>query len=361
MKRFLRVFGLKEQANLLDSKLYIMKSFFAVAIAYVIAYKNPILKLDIISVLFGLMLTLEPVTLTGIRNGLSQLYATLIGALSTAIIIYAGGINTLTISLSVAFTLYVCLKIDWRAVSPVAIFTSIYMTQYVQKTAEGVPSILLTFRLRICALTFGVVIAILLNYIFALLSYKSMTHKRISFILKSIINNLNNTNDGIKSGSKEKIAAEKISLSATFNDIDWVYSLFHDISKEYDFMSKIAEYSYRYMESSKNIIALIRGITHLNYDIDYILSGSECDFYGTEGYSDVLASDLGNMIEKLYTIKCFFDEGIKINSTEIIYQLEDLDKDIQGNETKIRIFHDIKEMKRNINCIALEVSNISNK
>src|SRR5690348_807192 len=112
----------KKEAILLDSKLYIIKAFFAVMTAYIFAIKNPILKLDTISVLFGLMLTLEPVTLTGIKNGLNQIYATVLGAISTAVIIFifqSLGISMVwIISLSMAFTLYVCLKIDYRAVSP---------------------------------------------------------------------------------------------------------------------------------------------------------------------------------------------------------------------------------------------------
>ena len=58
-----------------------------------------------ISLLFGLMLTLEPVTLTGVRNGLNQIYASHLGALSTAIIIYCFGINIWTVAISMAFTL----------------------------------------------------------------------------------------------------------------------------------------------------------------------------------------------------------------------------------------------------------------
>ena len=158
--------------------------------AYAIAHNNSVLKLDMISLLFGLMLTLEPVTLTGVRNGLNQIYASSLGALSTAIILYCFGINIWTVAISIAFTLYVGLKINWREVSVVAIFTSIYMTQYVQNTAAGQPSIFLTFRLRILALGVGIVIAILFNFLFSLFSYRSMIYKRITFLLGSTISSL---------------------------------------------------------------------------------------------------------------------------------------------------------------------------
>ncbi|GKT19327.1 hypothetical protein ADUPG1_004314, partial [Aduncisulcus paluster] len=95
-----------------------------------------------ISVLFGLILTLEPVNVTGLRRGWEQFFATLIAAAS------------------VALTLYVCLKVNWRQISPVALFTAIYMTQYIQLDAAGNPSVLLTFRLRVIALGFGVFTAV---------------------------------------------------------------------------------------------------------------------------------------------------------------------------------------------------------
>lgn len=271
MKKLLAYVTLKREAILLDSGLYIIKAFLAVVAAYYIAHHNPILKLDIISVLFGLMLTLEPVNLTGVRNGLSQVYATILGAACTAVIIYLLGINVFSIALSVAFTLYVCLKIDWRSVSPVAIFTSIYMTQYVQKNMFGEPSIFLTFRLRIYALAAGVFIAIIFNFIFSRFYYKSMINKRIAFIINSIIEILELTFEGISQNDKDKVNKARTLLPTCFNNIDWLFSLFQDLRREHRVKSKVFEVSRVDMDTLSNIIISLRTITHLNYDINYVL------------------------------------------------------------------------------------------
>lgn len=170
MKKLVSLFfSFKKEAWLFDSKLYILKTFFlSVITAYAIASFFPLLQKDMISLLFGLLLTLEPVTITGIRSGLDQIYATTLGAILTAVIITLFGINIWTVAFSITVTLFVSIKINWKVISVVALFTAIYMTQYVQLDSAGLPSAFLTFRLRITALATGVSVAILYNFIFSL-------------------------------------------------------------------------------------------------------------------------------------------------------------------------------------------------
>lgn len=359
MKSIVSFFKLKKEAVFLDSGLYILKAFAAVMTAYFIAYHNPILKLDIISVLFGLMLTLEPVNITGIRNGISQVYATCLGALSTAIIIYVGGINIITIALSIAFTLYVCLKIDWRAVSPVAIFTSIYMTQYVQKTSLGEPSILLTFRLRIFALVTGVVLAIIFNYLFSKFYYSSMINRRLAFLLHGLQDNLNLTKEGIEKGDLELIKKSKLSLPGSFNNIDWMFSLFNDMKKEYS--PKKKAFNMRKLELDKliNVILFMRSIAHLNYDINYVLleEGTNCT---KQPYNNKLCRELFSALEELkYLIVNIEDNGVtQFKGKHTEGREENLS--IYKDEQLLRIFQDISSIKLILCKINKELSNTNN-
>jgi hypothetical protein len=356
MKSIVSFFKLKKEAVFLDSGLYILKAFAAVMAAYYIAYHNPILKLDIISVLFGLMLTLEPVNLTGIRNGLSQVYATCLGALSTAIIIYVGGINIITIALSIAFTLYVCLKIDWRAVSPVAIFTSIYMTQYVQKTPLGEPSILLTFRLRIFALIAGVVLAIIFNYLFSRFYYSSMVSRRLAFLLHGLQDNINLTKEGIEKDDLNIIKKSKLSLPSSFNNIDWVFSLFNDMKKEYSPKKKAFNISIAELDKLVNIILFMRSIAHLNYDINYVLL-EERVYSRIHQYKNKLFKDLSFIAEELkYLIVNIEDNGVaKFKGKHTEGEEEDLS--IYKDEQQLRIFQDISSIKSILYKINRELSN----
>ena len=163
--RISKTLGLGQEAYLFDSPLYLTKSLLAIATGYIIGRQFPIANLDMISVLLGVMYNLEPLNRLGIRSAISQVLASVIGAAATGVLVLAFGVNVFSVSVGMLLTLYVCLKINWRLVSPVAIFTSIYMTQYLQLNEAGLPSIWLTFRLRIMALSLGILIALFLSLI----------------------------------------------------------------------------------------------------------------------------------------------------------------------------------------------------
>lgn len=261
----MRRIKLKREAGLLDSKYFIIKAAIAVFVAYLISNNNPFLRKDTISVLFGMMLTLEPVNLTGILGGLRQLYATIIGAVFSSIIIYFIGINPVSVALAVAFSIYVCLKINYRKVSPVAIFTSIYMTQYIQLDALGNPSIFLTLSLRLGALVFGILIAVFINFIFSFIYYKKIWDKRVIFLLEESNINLNLILD-------DNILKVVNSLPNSFNNIEWVYSMYRDMLQEYKMLRRDTGEIDKY----DNIFKSIRAIAHCNYDMGiYLLDKNE--------------------------------------------------------------------------------------
>ncbi|MBC7959873.1 MAG: hypothetical protein H7X94_08400 [Vallitaleaceae bacterium] len=292
MKILIDFFLLKKEAHLFDAKLYILKAFVAVVVAFGITQRLPLIHKDIISVLFGMMMTLEPVTVTGIRSGLRQIFATFLGALATAVIIALFGINIWTIALSISATLFLCLKINWREVSPVAIFTAIYMTQYVQFSAGGEPSVFLTFQLRILALGIGVFIAILLNFIFSLFFYKQMERKRIAHLLLSISDHLRQIKKGLLKSSVEAIRHEKSLLPSTFDGIDWLSSLIKDKEKEASFKNKIHfKNQHEEVVIFQEILICLRNITHLVYDTAYVLALDVQPFSAQEQDEMVLKMD----------------------------------------------------------------------
>ncbi|HEX3022989.1 MAG TPA: aromatic acid exporter family protein [Lachnospiraceae bacterium] len=264
---------LKKEAYLFDTKLYIVKAFISVLTAYAIVRNLPLVNKDMISVLFGLMMTLEPVTVTGIRSGYNQITATILGALATAIIVAVFGINIWTVAISISATLFLCLKINWREVSAVAIFTSIYMTQYAQCTENGELSMILTFQLRILALGIGVLLAILYNFLFSLFFYKRMERKRIAHILVTLSGHLKQTRIGIANRDIDIINQERQVIPRTFSSIDWLTSLIRDKDKEVKVRRKLIQ------KSSKedtvaylSVLIALRSITHLIYDTTYILA-----------------------------------------------------------------------------------------
>lgn len=219
---------LSRQAMLFDSYLYVLKGFLSILTGYVLFHSHPIIGKDMISMLFGMMMTLEPSNIIGIKSGLSQIKATILGGAVSAFFVMMFGVNALTISLAVALTMYISLKFNWRFVSPVAIFTAIYMTQYIQLDALGDPSMLLTLRLRLMALGAGVAVAVLYNFVFSKFFHNRMLKKRIVYVVESLSDYLNVYIRDEKDGDLKGL---KSNITGLFADIDLVISHLTDFSK----------------------------------------------------------------------------------------------------------------------------------
>lgn len=219
---------LGRQATLFDSYLYVLKGFLSILTGYTLFHTNSIIGKDMISLLFGMMLTLEPVNIIGIKSGFDQIKASILGGVVTALLVSIFGVNALTVPLGVALTMYISLKFNWRFVSPVAIFTAIYMTQYIQLNAFGEPSMLITLRLRLLALGSGIAIAIFYNYLFSKFFYHSMLRKRIVYIVESLITYLQTYIDEEEKGDLKGL---KKDITGLFADIDLVIGQIGDIKK----------------------------------------------------------------------------------------------------------------------------------
>lgn len=327
MSRIISMLKLDPEAQLFDARNYIIKTFLAIMTAYFLAKNNEFIQLDMISVLFGLMLTLEPVTLTGMKSGWQQVYATLIGAFATMVIIAVFNNNIITVALSLSFTLYVGLKINWKAVSPFAIFTSIYMTQYVQLNSAGEPSLLLTFQLRMLALGLGVIVAIAFNTLFSLFSYRKLGKKRVAFIVKKTYEHLNaiirNANN------KEKMAIQRRSLPQTFNDIDWLSGLLEDLKFDQKILSVFGTNKSMDLNKEKEILNNLRIMNHLVYDLSLAMP---CETLTTEHKNKL--EEVLHEINKIYD---YYKENKKVSIKEITQ--------IEGVE---RVPADINELVRHI-------------
>jgi len=223
---------MKREAVLFDAPLFILKSFIAIMAGYVLFNNHPLIGKDMISVLFGLILTLQPVNVSGLKSGWDQVSASLIGGIVTMIIVMIGGINFITVPLAVALTLYITLRINWRSMSVIAVFTSIYMTQFIQLTAGGDPSMLLTFRLRLLALGSGVLIAIIVNFVFSLIFYRSMVKKRTIFTIEKITESIIELIKVIKSEGGAGYGSLEKKIVGLFSDIDYIVNGLMDLKRK---------------------------------------------------------------------------------------------------------------------------------
>ncbi len=233
---------LGREAMLFDSPLYILKAFSGVLTAYVLFKDHPIVGRDMISVLFGMMLTLEPVNRSGCKIAFEQIEASAMGGLVTAVLVAAFGVNLVTVPLSVALTLYLALTINWRAVSPVAFFTAIYMTQYLQVGANGAPSMPLTFGVRMFALLAGIAVALFYNYTFSIFFYKGMLKKRMTYVTETLdaIMSRHSALDGV-----DAYHEQKADLVAILGDIDAFEALLKDMAHQKRKAERVKDYLIR--------------------------------------------------------------------------------------------------------------------
>ena len=276
MERSNRFLGLKKEAVLLDSWLYILKSMLAIGTGYILGNMFSVTRLDMISVLLGVMYNLEATNISAVKGGINQLLASFLGAVTTGILVYVFGVNVVTVMFGMGLTLFIALKIDYMAVSPVAIFTSIYMTQYLQSDALGNPSILLTIRLRFFALGLGVLIAMVFNLAFSLIYYRKITRKRLEYVKVKLDHVMNYTYRFLTEEDDVKKQYNAI-FSPVFADIETVSSNLEALSKDPLLPLKILEKEH--LESAKDIVKRMKLMTHLAYDSCFIKDTFKVPFH----------------------------------------------------------------------------------
>lgn len=291
--RFLSVLLLNKEARLFDTKAFLLKSFIAVLAGALVGQAIPYVSKDMVSLLFGLMLTLDPVNLTGLRNGFKQVEATIIGAVITGLLLMVLGYTPLSTAIVITATLYVSLLINWREFSVVAVFTSIYMSQLSQTDAMGNVSEIETFKLRIAALLAGVIIAFVVNYLFSVFGYRHMLEKRIYHLIDDLHNKLEKVtrlvaaNADTESGiyNVEEIESLMSTFPSLFNNIDWIYSTSQDFKK--DPSVKRNNVKKIRMEKIEKMNKLIREMTHLGNNYGYKLTKGMKELTTTEAISDL--------------------------------------------------------------------------
>ena len=272
MIKFIKDILIKREAVLFDTPLFIVKSFAAVMLGYVLFSSHPLLGKDMISVLLGLMLTLQPVNVTGLKSGWEQLSASIIGGGVTALIVLIGGVNLITVPLAVAATLYITLRINWRSMSVIAVFTSIYMTQYIQLTTQGEPSMYLTLRLRLLALGAGILTAVVLNFLFSFIFYRSMMRKRTVFTIEKLVSSLKTFKGLIGSDKKESFIELEKNTILLFGDIDYILGGLMDVRKKKTKDGKTAVFIKKLRE--------LRDINH--FVLDMVMLEREGSVYAAE-------------------------------------------------------------------------------
>ena len=276
MEQARKIFGLKKEAVLLDSWLYITKSMLAIGTGFLLGSMFSVTRLDMISVLLGVMYNLEATNISAVKGGINQLLASFLGAVTTGILVSILGVNVVTIMLGMGLTLYIALKIDYTAVSPVAIFTSIYMTQFLQSDALGNPSIYLTIRLRIFALGLGVAVALLFNFLFSFVYYRKITRKRLEYVKLKLDEVMALTYDYLTKDIAENTISYNPAFSQVFAHIDAVATNLAALEKDPLIPFKVLEK--KNLITAMTMISKLKLLAHLAYNSCYMKEVYRVDF-----------------------------------------------------------------------------------
>lgn len=333
-EKILRVFTLKKEAVLLDSWLYILKSTLAIAAGYYLGSMFNVTRLDMVSVLLGVMYNLEATNISAVKNGIDQLFASFLGAVATGVLVYLLGVNVMTIALGMGLTIYISIKINYRSVSAVAIFTSIYMTQLIQVDPLGNPNILLTIRIRIFALGLGILIAVIFNFIFSYLYYRKIINKRLEFIKLKSLAVLKLTRNYFDAKHTESTIHYDHAFTSAFADIESVRTNILAMKQE-------AVMPYNIMEKENILVAeematSLKTIVHLAYDLCLIKDKRNLML------TDEVTKPLGELIHALEK----HDFQHLMNETPEEYRMTTLNR-VPSNEVgeKARALHNLDLMR----------------
>ncbi|MDX1359608.1 MAG: hypothetical protein R3232_12310 [Clostridia bacterium] len=257
-----------------------------------------------ISVLLGLMLTLQPVNVTGLKSGWEQLSASIIGGGVTALIVLVGGINFITVPLAVAATLYITLRINWRSMSVIAVFTSIYMTQYIQLTAAGEASMYLTLRLRFLALGSGILIAVVINFLFSLIFYRSMLRKRTVFTIEKLVSSIDSFVEILTGGIETEFDDLEKQIIVLFGDIDYIIGGMMDMKRKKTKDGRTASFILKMKE--------LRNINH--YILDLVMMSED------EKPDDSIKADLILVREQLENLDDYIGHKSDTGWAPVVYE-----------------------------------------
>lgn len=343
---WIRSLQLKKEANLLDSKWFILKTFLAIGTGFLVFSHVPFVNRDMITVLFGLVLTLEPVNTAGLKNGWDQVFASFVGAASTSLIILLFGVNPITIGASVALTLYVCLLLNWKSVSAVALFTAIYMTQFLQMDASGNPDVGITFLLRFAALGSGVMVAIIYNYIFSLFQYRQISNKRSIFLMKQVLANMASMKEALKNQVGKACQSLRGSLIETSNSIEWVSSHFDGMIKESGRSFFYTPLQIETLNRSKERIMELRNIAHLLYDVVFVLEVNTLNDGDAKALASYTESYINLIMDNLGSLKAYL-EGNEVTTKPIFKTIEE--PMVFGSVSEDRIIKNLCDINESIN------------
>lgn len=343
---WLETLKLKKEANLLDSKLFIAKTFLAITTAYWITSHIEFVSRDMISVLFGLVLTLEPINSMGLKNGWDQLFASFVGAVATSLLIMIFGVNAITIGASVAITLYLTLLLNWKNVSVVALFTAIYMTQYLQAGPDGDPSVWITFQLRFAALSSGIAVALVYNYIFSLIQYRIISQKRLIYLFKRLLSNMAETQVALETCEPEDFQKVRMSLMETSNSIEWVANMFGSLKKEAAGNKIRSTVRISVVEKSIEVTSHMRNIGHLLFDITYVLGEEKVKQEDLKEISEDLSQYFTAIMDHMGAIKVTYEKKSPFDATGQ-ESLKFRQAPIQ-NEYAARIERDLRDIQKSL-------------
>ncbi|MEK7434514.1 MAG: aromatic acid exporter family protein [Cyanobacteriota bacterium] len=246
---------------LVSSEIYSLKCSISVILAYFIA--KIIVPEDLLSATFTAILCVKPTFYSGLMEGNDQLFASLLGAIITTLLLHFVGYNIFVMSFALFIVISICINRNWNNYLVVAIFSVLYVFIIPQQTELN------TIIVRILAVLCGFFTASIINFIFSLVRYQSFLHFRTSYSLNIVFNEFSKTVKANKTADIQGLDKLYSSYENVYNKLSVFATEAYFIQKELD-IRKSSEIKRKEAYNISRIIENLKMTVRYLQDITFI-------------------------------------------------------------------------------------------
>jgi len=194
-----------------------------VTVAYVLA--REITPRDTLSATFVTLLCLSPTLYTGLRRGLSQLAASVLGGLATLAVTVPLGSGPAALALSMALGLGASVLIGFASTYTVAGFTVLYVSLLGKGSVDA-------YFVRLGSVLLGVGVASGINFLVSAFSYGRIFGRRVGVAARAAHRPVALLAAGVRERDRERLRRADEALGPVFRLLEELRGEFRDLRRE---------------------------------------------------------------------------------------------------------------------------------
>jgi hypothetical protein len=214
-----------------------------------------------ITIAFASILCIPSAFYRGIKSGVKNLYATVIGALVGTILIFTIGSEYLAIPPGVMIVCLACYLLDWLDCFPLAAFTLFVVSYYPE---EG---IWISSAWRTVQVAVGIGIAMLVNWAVSRVRYRDLYLSRFRELLRIEGEAFHRMGECFRAGNARGMERLELRYHRLFRLLSSAIDEMADLKKELRIRKESGGLSYKSVVRLAGIIDRLAAIAHFSWDI----------------------------------------------------------------------------------------------